>query len=100
MERRKSRTVTIGSVAIGGRNPVAVQSMTNTKTENIPATVEQIRRLTDRGCELIRCAVPTLEAAQALKAIREQITIPWWQISISITGWPWRPWKAEWMPCG
>ena len=65
MERRKSREVTIGSVTIGGNHPVAVQSMTNTKTENIAATVDQIHRLTERGCEIIRCAVPTLEAAQA-----------------------------------
>ena len=76
MERRKSRTVAIGQVTIGGENPVAVQSMTNTKTENIAATVDQIHRLTDRGCEIIRCAVPTLEAAQALKEIRKQIAIP------------------------
>ena len=76
MERRKSREVTIGSVTIGGNHPVAVQSMTNTKTENIAATVDQIHRLTERGCEIIRCAVPTLEAAQALKEIRKQIAIP------------------------
>lgn len=76
MERRKSRTIAIGQVTIGGENPVAVQSMTNTKTENIPATVDQIHRLTERGCEIIRCAVPTLEAAQALKEIRKQIAIP------------------------
>ena len=76
MERRKSRTIAIGQVTIGGENPVAVQSMTNTKTENIPATVDQIHRLMDRGCEIIRCAVPTLEAAQALKEIRKQIAIP------------------------
>lgn len=76
MERRKSRTIAIGQVTIGGENPVAVQSMTNTKNENIPATVDQIHRLTDRGCEIIRCAVPTLEAAQALKEIRKQIAIP------------------------
>ena len=76
MERRKSRTIAIGQVTIGGENPVAVQSMTNTKTENIPATVDQIHRFTDRGCEIIRCAVPTLEAAQALKEIRKQIAIP------------------------
>ena len=76
MERRKSRTIAIGQVTIGGENSVAVQSMTNTKTENIPATVDQIHRLTDWGCEIIRCAVPTLEAAQALKEIRKQIAIP------------------------
>ena len=76
MERRKSRTIAIGQVTIGGENPVAVQSMTNTKTENIPATVDQIHRLTDRGCEIIRCAVPTLAAAQALKEIRKQLASP------------------------
>lgn len=76
MERRKSRPVTIGRVTIGGTHPVAVQSMTNTKTENVAATVEQIHRLTERGCELIRCAVPTLEAAKALADIKKQIAIP------------------------
>lgn len=76
MERRKSRPVTIGRVTIGGTHPVAVQSMTNTKTENVAATVEQIHRLTERGCEIIRCAVPTLEAAQALADIKKQIAIP------------------------
>ncbi len=76
MERRKSRPVTIGSVTIGGNHPVAVQSMTNTRTENVAATVGQIHRLTDRGCEIVRCAVPTMEAAQALAAIRKQIAIP------------------------
>lgn len=76
MERRKSRPVTIGRVTIGGTHPVAVQSMTNTKTENVAATVEQIHRLTERGCELIRCAVPTMEAARALADIKKQIAIP------------------------
>ena len=76
MERRKSRTVSIGSVTIGGTRPVAVQSMTNTKTENVAATVEQIHRLTERGCEIIRCAVPTMEAAEALAEIKKQIAIP------------------------
>lgn len=76
MERRKSRPVTIGRVTIGGTHPVAVQSMTNTKTENVAATVEQIHRLTERGCEIIRCAVPTLEAAKALADIKKQIAIP------------------------
>lgn len=76
MERRKSRPVTIGRVTIGGTHPVAVQSMTNTKTENVAATVEQIHRLTERGCEIIRCAVPTMEAAKALADIKKQIAIP------------------------
>lgn len=76
MERRKSRTVSIGSVTIGGTQSVAVQSMTNTKTENVAATVDQIHRLTQRGCEIIRCAVPTMEAAKALAEIKKQIAIP------------------------
>ena len=76
MERRKSRVVRIGSVAIGGSNPVAIQSMTNTKTEDVEATVRQIDELTDLGCEIIRCAVPTMEAAEALRSIRARIHIP------------------------
>ena len=76
MERRKSRVVRIGSVAIGGSNPVAIQSMTNTKTEDVEATVRQIDELTDLGCEIIRCAVPTMEAAEALRSIRARIRIP------------------------
>ena len=76
MYRDHTKVIKIGNRVIGGGNPILIQSMTNTKTENIPATVDQIHRLTDRGCEIIRCAVPTLEAAQALKEIRKQIAIP------------------------
>ncbi len=72
----KTRTVQIGNCVIGGGNPVLIQSMTNTKTEDIEATTEQIRRLTDAGCEIIRCAVPGMEAAQALREIRRRIRIP------------------------
>lgn len=61
---------------IGGGHPIAIQSMTNTKTEDVKATVAQIRSLAAAGCEIIRCAVPTMEAAQALKEIKKQITIP------------------------
>ena len=61
---------------IGGGNPVLIQSMTNTPTEDVQATVEQIRALTRAGCEIIRCAVPTMEAAAALKEIKKQIEIP------------------------
>lgn len=66
----------MGSVAIGGDAPISVQSMANTDTRNVQATVEQIQRLTKVGCEIIRVAVPDLEAAQALKGIKSQITIP------------------------
>ncbi len=76
MERRKSREIKIGGVTIGGKNPIAIQSMTNTKTEDVKATVAQIKRLTAAGCDIIRCAVPTMEAALALKEIKKDISIP------------------------
>ena len=72
----KTREVQIGGRVIGGGNPILIQSMTNTKTEDVKATVEQIRRLTDAGCEIIRCAVPGMEAALALREIKKQIRIP------------------------
>ena len=73
---RTTREVQIGSARIGGGLPVLVQSMTNTRTEDIEATVSQIRELTEAGCEIVRCAVPTMEAALALKVIKQRITIP------------------------
>lgn len=76
MERHKTREVKIGNRIIGGNYPIAIQSMTNTKTEDIVATVAQIQQLTKAGCEIIRCAVPTMEAAKALKEIKKQIAIP------------------------
>ena len=66
----------VGDVPIGGGSPVTVQSMTNTRTEDAEATVRQIRTLEEAGCEIIRCAVPTMEAARALSAIRREIRIP------------------------
>lgn len=74
--REKTKEIKIGDVVIGGNHPVAIQSMTNTKTENVEATVAQIQNLEAAGCEIIRCAVPTMEAALALKEIRRQIHIP------------------------
>lgn len=76
MNRRISRVVKIGSVAIGGNNPIAIQSMTNTKTEDVQATVAQIKALTKEGCDIVRCAVPTMEAAKAFAQIKPQIEIP------------------------
>ncbi len=76
MNRRKTREVWIGNRVIGGENPVLIQSMTNTKTEDVAATVEQIHKLTDAGCEIIRCTVPTPEAAAAVREIKKQISIP------------------------
>lgn len=74
--RNKTREIQIGEVKIGAGNPIAIQSMTNTKTEDVKATVAQILALEKAGCEIIRCAVPTMEAAQALKEIKKQIHIP------------------------
>ncbi|OUP02416.1 4-hydroxy-3-methylbut-2-en-1-yl diphosphate synthase [Drancourtella sp. An210] len=76
MLREMTKEVRIGNVVIGGKNPVAIQSMTNTKTEDVDATVNQILALEKAGCEIIRCAVPTMEAAEALSKIKERIHIP------------------------
>ncbi len=76
MHREHTRIVKIGDRVIGGGNPVLIQSMTNTRTEDVAATVEQIRKLTKAGCEIVRCTVPTMEAAQALGEIKKQIEIP------------------------
>ena len=66
----------IGDRVIGGGNPILIQSMTNTKTEDVAATVAQIQALTAAGCDIIRCAVPTMEAAEALTEIKKQVNIP------------------------
>lgn len=76
MYRKATKKVRIGEVMIGGGSPVAIQSMTNTKTEDVEATAAQIAALERAGCEIIRCAVPTMEAAQALAKIKEKIHIP------------------------
>ena len=74
--RMHTKVIQIGDRKIGGGNPIAIQSMTNTKTEDVKATVEQILRLERAGCEIIRCTVPTLEAAAAIREIKKQIHIP------------------------
>ena len=76
MYRNQTKEVRIGDVVIGGDHPIAIQSMTNTRTEDVEATVEQILRLEKAGCEIIRCTVPTMEAAKAIKEIKKQIHIP------------------------
>lgn len=76
MHRDHTKVIKIGDRVIGGGNPILIQSMTNTRTEDVEATVAQIRRLEQAGCEIIRCTVPTLEAAEALKEIKKQIHIP------------------------
>lgn len=76
MHRDTTKRVHIGDCVIGGGNPVLIQSMTNTLTEDVTATVAQIHRLEAAGCEIIRCTVPTMEAARALREIKKQIAIP------------------------
>lgn len=74
--RRKTRPVKVGNLIIGGDAPISVQSMTTTKTSNVKATVAQIKELERAGCEIIRVAVPDMDSARSLKAIKEQIDIP------------------------
>ena len=76
MYREHTKVIQIGDRVIGGGNPILIQSMTNTKTEDVEATVAQILRLEEAGCEIVRCTVPTMEAALALKEIKKQIHIP------------------------
>lgn len=76
MTREQTRVIQIGNRVIGGGNPILIQSMTNTRTEDVAATVDQIHKLEEAGCEIIRCTVPTLEAAKAISEIKKQISIP------------------------
>lgn len=76
MHRENTKVVRIGDKIIGGGNPILIQSMTNTKTEDVEATVAQILRLEQAGCEIIRCTVPTMEAAEAIRQIKSRIHIP------------------------
>lgn len=76
MFRDKTKVIRIGDRVIGGGNPILIQSMTNTKTEDVKATIDQIHRLTEAGCEIVRCTVPSMEAASAFLEIKKNITIP------------------------
>lgn len=76
MERRKTRQLTLGNLKIGGGAPISVQSMTNTRTDDVPATLAQINRLAAAGCDIIRCAVPDMAAAAALKEIVAKSPLP------------------------
>lgn len=76
MYRNNTKIIHIGDRVIGGGNPILIQSMTNTKTEDVRATVNQIKELTEAGCDIIRSTVPTMEAALAFSQIKKEITIP------------------------
>ncbi len=69
--RNQTRVISIGDAKIGGGNPIAIQSMTNTKTEDVEATVKQILALEKAGCQIIRCTVPTMKAAKLLQKLRK-----------------------------
>ena len=76
MIRENTKEISIGSRVIGGKHPVLIQSMCNTRTEDIESTVAQIKALEIAGCDIIRCAIPTIKAANALSQIKKQIRIP------------------------
>ena len=76
IKRRLTREVTVGNIKIGGNNPIAVQSMTNTDTRDVDKTVKQIKSLEEMKCDIIRCAVPDMEAAESIKYIVKDVNIP------------------------
>ncbi len=91
IKRRKTKKVRVGDIFIGGDAPITVQSMTNTDTRNIEETIEQIKKLEEAGCQIIRVAVPDMEAAQAIGSIKKAISIPLVADILLITGWHWNP---------
>ena len=76
ISRRRSRVINVGGVSIGGDNPVVVQSMTNTRTDDVKSTLKQIRDLVKAGCEIVRIAVPDMESAKTISSIKESIDVP------------------------
>ena len=76
IKRRKSRKIMVGDVAVGGDAPISIQTMTNTETTDVAATVAQIRRAQDAGADIVRVSVPSMDAAEAFGQIRKQVTIP------------------------
>ncbi len=76
IKRRKSKVIEVGKVKIGGKNPISIQSMTTTNTRDVEATVNQIKRLEKAGCDIIRVAIPDMEAANSIPQIKKQIKIP------------------------
>ena len=76
IERENTRVIFVGNVAIGGNNPISIQSMTTTKTADVKATAQQIKELTIAGCDIVRVAVPDIASAEAIKRIKQQISIP------------------------
>ena len=75
IKRKQTKEITIGNVKIGGNNPIAIQSMCNTDTRNAKATIEQIKKLEEEGCEIVRVAVPDIEASEAIKEIKKMYSL-------------------------
>ncbi|HMW73542.1 MAG TPA: flavodoxin-dependent (E)-4-hydroxy-3-methylbut-2-enyl-diphosphate synthase, partial [Cellvibrionaceae bacterium] len=76
IKRRVSRQIMVGNVPVGGGAPISIQSMTNTPTTDVAATVAQIRRIQEAGADIVRVSVPSMDAAEAFGAIRKQVSIP------------------------
>ena len=76
IKRRQSRQIMVGNVPVGGGAPISVQSMTNTSTADVAATVDQIRRIQAAGADIVRVSVPSLDEAEAFGQIRQQVNIP------------------------
>ncbi|NQY02087.1 MAG: flavodoxin-dependent (E)-4-hydroxy-3-methylbut-2-enyl-diphosphate synthase [Halieaceae bacterium] len=76
IKRRKSRQIMVGDVPVGGDAPISVQSMTNTETCDVPATVAQVNAIAEAGADIVRVSVPSMDAAEAFRAIRQQVSVP------------------------
>ena len=76
IKRRKSRQIHVGNVAVGGDAPISVQSMTNTETCDVAATVAQVQAIAEAGADIVRVSVPSMEAAEAFRQIRAQVSVP------------------------
>ncbi|MGL4754744.1 MAG: flavodoxin-dependent (E)-4-hydroxy-3-methylbut-2-enyl-diphosphate synthase, partial [Aeromonadaceae bacterium] len=76
IKRRQSKQIMVGKVAVGGGAPISVQSMTNTRTTDVDATVAQIRAIARAGADIVRVSVPTMDAAEAFRLIKQQVSIP------------------------
>ena len=76
IKRRKSRQIMVGNVPVGGDAPISVQSMTNTETCDVAATVAQVQAIADAGADIVRVSVPSMEAADAFRDIRARVTVP------------------------
>ena len=99
IKRRKSRKIYVGSVPVGGDAPIAVQSMTNTETCDVEATLAQIKDLENVGVDIVRVSVPSMDAAEAFKKSDSNVQYPWSLTSILIIGLPLKYWRMGSIAC-